>query len=292
MLKGEKPERFYDRLKGGWPEHSAHLLSWCLSCLQLKKYYGEVELFTDRLGKRILIDHLQLPYSKVHLSLDGLAQFQDQLWALGKILTYSAQTRPFIHVDSDVYLFSRFPGKVENAGLLCQNFDVNHKEYYSAFETIDEHGIQLPEVMTSERKTAICLVACNAGILGGNDWKFFREYGKIAFRIVAENEHKLARLHFPRFNIILEQYLFYCLARKRNKKITPLFAQLNDGAPPVDWVRFNTVPHRQKYIHMISGFKRNAELYNKVLLLIRTEYPHYYYRVRKLLEDYCLQGDH
>jgi len=43
-------------LKGGWLSGEYHWMSWALSCLQLKKFYKEIELVTDKKGKQILID--------------------------------------------------------------------------------------------------------------------------------------------------------------------------------------------------------------------------------------------
>ena len=66
----------------GWLSNKYHYLSWILSCNQLRKYYDEVELFTDSLGYSILIEKLKLPYTKVHIVLDELNIYDDNLWAL------------------------------------------------------------------------------------------------------------------------------------------------------------------------------------------------------------------
>ncbi len=42
-----------------------HWMSWCLSCLQIVKLYHSVTLYTNELGKEVLIDQLKLPYSNV-----------------------------------------------------------------------------------------------------------------------------------------------------------------------------------------------------------------------------------
>jgi hypothetical protein len=55
---------------GGFLAPEIHYMSWAFSCLQLSKFYENVELHTNQQGKEILIDVLELPYSKVHLSLE------------------------------------------------------------------------------------------------------------------------------------------------------------------------------------------------------------------------------
>jgi uncharacterized GH25 family protein len=50
---------------GGWAERKFYYMSWALSCLQFKKYYKDLVLVTDKAGKKLLIDKLNLPYSEI-----------------------------------------------------------------------------------------------------------------------------------------------------------------------------------------------------------------------------------
>ena len=45
----------------GWLSPKYHLEGWALSMLRLKKFYEQVELYTDKEGHKILVDKLQLP---------------------------------------------------------------------------------------------------------------------------------------------------------------------------------------------------------------------------------------
>lgn len=51
----------------GWLSSKYHYLGWILSVNQLKKFYTQVELVTDSYGYDILIEKMNLPYSKVHV---------------------------------------------------------------------------------------------------------------------------------------------------------------------------------------------------------------------------------
>ena len=42
-----------------------HLMAWCLSALLIKRNFDELVLYTDSLGAKMLIDNLNLPYTKV-----------------------------------------------------------------------------------------------------------------------------------------------------------------------------------------------------------------------------------
>lgn len=103
-------------LKAGWLSCEYHWMSWALSCLQLKKFYSNIELITDSIGKKILIDTFNLPYSSVSTALENsLDKYPAELWSLAKIFSYSIQKEQFIHVDGDVFLWQSLDDKFENA---------------------------------------------------------------------------------------------------------------------------------------------------------------------------------
>jgi hypothetical protein len=75
----------------GWTSPMYHLMGWTLSCLQLKKIYPKVEIYTNSSAAKLLIDTLELPYDKVNVTHDNLYLANENLWALPKIFTYSLQ---------------------------------------------------------------------------------------------------------------------------------------------------------------------------------------------------------
>jgi hypothetical protein len=83
----------------GWAAPEYHLMSWALSSLQLQKIYQRVELYTNSNAAKILIDTLELPYYKVNITHDNINTANENLWALPKIITYSLQDDPFLHLD-------------------------------------------------------------------------------------------------------------------------------------------------------------------------------------------------
>src|SRR5689334_19052327 len=98
--KGIKPN-------GGWLDKRYYYMSRALSCLQLRKFYDEVELVTDRRGRKILLDVLGLPYTSVKEELDVLDRYPSHLLCAGKIFTCGLQQEHFIHVDEDVYIYKK-----------------------------------------------------------------------------------------------------------------------------------------------------------------------------------------
>jgi len=107
----------------GWLSPEYNLMSWTLSCLQLKQFYPEVVLYCDHAYAEMLIDNLQLPYTDVICNLDGLNKYHPQLWALPKIYTYSQQENPFLHVDGDVFIWREFSDYLLKGDLIAQNIE-------------------------------------------------------------------------------------------------------------------------------------------------------------------------
>ncbi len=86
----------------GWASPMYYLMGWALSCLQLKRFYSDVEIFANSSAAKLLIDELELPYDKINITHDNFHLPHNNLWALPKIFTYSLQEAPFLHVDGDV----------------------------------------------------------------------------------------------------------------------------------------------------------------------------------------------
>ena len=118
-----------------WLSERHHLFAWVLSVLQASRHYPDTCLSTDSRGAELLVDALGLPFRQVDLALDALdAPGNDpQWWVLGKLATYAAQTRPFLHLDGDVFLWKALPARVTGAGLFAQNPEIFYFEDQSLY---------------------------------------------------------------------------------------------------------------------------------------------------------------
>lgn len=110
-------------------------MAWCYSVLKLREFYKELELYTDFEGKNILIDLLQLPYSKVYTDYEYI-DVNPNLWAYPKILTYNRQEKPFIHIDGDIFIWKKFDKALEGADLIAQNLEASTEYYVNLFKSI------------------------------------------------------------------------------------------------------------------------------------------------------------
>ncbi len=271
----------FDRFMGGWSEKKYNYMSWTLSCLQFKTFYDEVELYTDEYGKEILIDQLDLPYTKVHIVLDTLNNYDFDLWAIGKIYTYSKQKEPFLHVDGDAFIWEKFDEEIENADLVVQNKEINFPYYKKSLNEIFSEFSYIPSCI-KKLKNETDFHSINAGIFGGNDTEFIREYTKEAFKFIDKNINKLNQINIGIFNTVFEQLLFYNIVKQEKKKL--IFFKKNVNEKFEGLAEFNDVKKYTKYIHVVGDYKKNKEIGQKLERRLLISYPEYYFKIIELLK--------
>ena len=277
----EKRLNAFDRFMGGWSEKKYNYMSWTLSCLQFKKFYDTIELYTDNYGKKVLIEQLELPYTKVHVILDKLNNYDFDLWAIGKIYTYSLQNEPFLHVDGDAFIWEKFNSKVESSDLVVQNKEINYPYYRESLKEIFSEFSYIPDCL-HELKDKEDIQSINAGIFGGNDTEFIKGYTKEAFRFIDKNINHLKRINIGIFNTVFEQLLFYYRAEQENKTIYCYKKNINEKFEGL--AEFNDVKKYTKYIHVVGDYKKNEEVGQKLERRLLVDYPEYYFKIIRLLK--------
>lgn len=274
------------RMNGGWPARKYNYFSWALSCLQLREYYQDIGLITDDLGKYLLIDKLQLPYTSVTASLNKLEDYDAGLWALGKIYAYSIQEEPFLHVDSDIFIWRKFDDRIDHAGLATQNREIGMIEYAQTFDDICKKFAYVPGYL-KELEGVKYVPCCNVGIIGGEDIPFFKLYTGEVFRFIDENRDSfrmyIKHMNTAFINIYYEQVIFNLLAKHNNKEITYLFPDHLDV--PKDVGYFHRADANGGFIHCLGTFKKNRLVYRMLEIKLRTLYPEYYRRIVDLTES-------
>jgi len=252
-------------------------MGWALSCLQLKKFYPEVELYTNAAGREVLINRLRLPYDGVHILND--MDFPKQLWAYPKLYTYSVQNSPFLHVDGDAFFWERLSAGVLQQPLIAQNIEINGPYYWGLLKYLESTGVILPESIRMLLAEGIQPAAFNAGILGGTDTGFIKAYTAEAFGFVNTNYQKLESLNLPEVNMIFEQVLFYSMSRRRNTGVTCyLDEEITDMTYP-GFADFENAGGDVKYIHLMGAFKQNPDRCYRLAERLRHDYPDHYYRI-------------
>ncbi len=278
--QGQNEGHIENRHTGGWLTPQYHFMSWALSCLSFRQFYDEVELYTDAEGKALLIDTLQLPYTKVHVVMDRLNHLPPLLWTAPKIYTYSLQKEPFIHADGDVYIWKKFDAAVEQAPLLAQSLEDNFAYYNDMLNILEaQHFWMLPALAAIDRATNN-LQTVNAGVFGGSDINFIHAYCKDLLRFYINNKVQLAGTGVGKLNP-LDQFYFYHLTLEQQRKIGLLFpGEQHDFS---ELMLFNLVPQYQSYIHLLGATKKNPLYCKMVALHLRHQFPDYYNKLEHIL---------
>jgi len=269
-------------ITAGWISPEYHWMSWALSCLLLRQFYDHVELFTDEIGKKVLIDILQLPYTDVHVVFDNKFVIHPKLFSLAKIHTYSLQQEPFIHIDGDVFLWKRFSDSLLNAELISSNLEKDLffnedilREVNQEFDFIPEHlkGVY-------ERDT---IFASNAGIFGGSNIEFIKHYCKEANNIIESNKIKLDSVNTGALNFLIEQISLFYLSEQ--EKISTTYYVRRPVTHPLyqDYLRFIDVPD-VPMVHPVGGCKKLTYVLLHLAKRLRLEFPNYYYKILVLMK--------
>lgn len=277
-----------NRFSGGWSHPKYLYYSCALSCVSLRKQYKKVELVTDAIGYKQLIKDLELPYTSVEVRLDILNAYPEELFALGKLWTYRFQEEPFIHVDNDIYIWSRFPDFIEKANLIGQNQETNFSHDLITIRQILPLLKFVPEVFHSQTNMNSFL-STNAGIFGGHNLEFLHDYVDKAFTFVDKNLESFRDFERMTFlNTIFEQYYFTRLAEKANINITYLFSDL-DTSKYDRLIEYSGVPVNSTYIHCIGHYKKKRTIEIALENWLLQFAPEYYYNINSFLENENLQ---
>ena len=206
----------------GWLLPIFNYLSWIISCYQLRRYYDDVTLVTDSQGYDVLINKLHLPYTDVIVSLDCLNHYNPNLWALAKIKAYQSIKEPFIHVDGDVFIWTKIDESLRDHELIVQNEETT-TDYYGKMWRDIRHAISyMPEEM-KRYDLHIDNKAYNMGIFGGTDIDFIQRYTYKTFDFSSKssNFHKIPLVNHWIFRKIsylcprIEAFFAYCKIQKR-----------------------------------------------------------------------------
>lgn len=265
------------QISAGWIYPEYHWMSWALSCLLLRRLYDRVELYTDEIGKRVLVDILQLPYTDVHVVFDDSFVIHPKLFSLAKIRTYSLQEEPFIHVDGDLFLWNPLPENIMNAGLIASNPEVNLYFNKEVLVEMEEHFQYIPSHLKDIHMQEH-IFSSNAGIFGGSNIPFIKKYCSKAKQIIKENENSLEKVNIGHTNMLIEQISLFYLAARENIKIVYCVTEPVDHPLYKDYWRFADIP-QVPMIHPVGGCKRIPYIIHHLGHRLQMEFPEMYYRI-------------
>ena len=272
-----------------WHKPLHHLLAWGLSLRAAARHYPETVLITDRAGKKLLVDRLGLSFTHVSTELDRLQDADPDWWALGKLVAYNVQDRPFVHLDTDVFLWRPLPPNLTQAAVFAQNPEYpgfHATNSYGAPHEIERSfatdGIELPvEWQWARSRDEWYFPEENCGILGGTQIEFIRYYSGLALDLVLNPKHRpaWARLGDKKvYNMVVEQFLlsacvayhrFHPVSPFRGVKIKHLFRGVCEA---FDWQE----AAKKGYTHLMGGAKSNPTVGRRLEERTKREDPAFF----------------
>lgn len=205
------------------------------------------------------------------------------VWVQGKLLTYAQQQEPFVHIDSDVYLFNPLPERITSAGVLAQNPEPvdRFSPWYAAEPcaiAVRTHGDGcIPAEWTRYQTSAQEQHAACCGVFGGHRLDFIRDYSSTVLQLLQRNRHAFDYMSDKReFNPFFEQYLLVAWAKYHRVKIEYLFDFRDDaisGAPAAG------------FTHLMGAAKHDPKLAARVEQRVAKEWSEAYERCQVLFES-------
>ena len=273
----------------GWCSAPYHLMSWALSCLQLHQFYEDIELITDRKGKELLIDQLKLPYKNVRVELDKLNLVEiPGLWVMKKIYSYTLHEEPFLNVDGDVYVYEPFPDELISAPLIAQNIEQDFDYYKELVGLVTDIFPSVPKPIIEQIYKGKEIQASNAGILGGIDYVFFKDYYQVVEQFIANNQDQIKSLspsQMVNFNAVVEQYIFHCLSTDQGIEVNYLLDTVYDPSFFESFANFHHLPNDISFMHALGDYKKNGWVCDQLAHRLRLDYPDYYRKISDLLQS-------
>lgn len=267
-----------------WLHAEYNLMSWALSCMSLNETFGNVTLYTDSEGARMLVDTLKLPYTEVKIVYDGFDCLTCH-WALAKVKTYSMQTEPFLHIDGDIYLTNPLSSHTLDARLIAQNRETT-TEYYRKMvrQFLSIEGLKLrPDLRSALEAKEI--PSYNLGFCGGSDTAFFGKFHEEVSRFFCDNDFNGEKFRNADIsaNVIFEQMFFSAMARDEGVEIATVHPDTirDNGYTATEFCDLRHFKQRP-FLHILGGHKRNAAICRTLEQTLMVVYPEYYERIAAL----------
>ena len=292
-------ENIVRRTNGGWPEKKYCYMSQALSCLQIAKFHGEVELITDTEGKRLLSGEMGLPYTSIRVDLDILQDYPGECWPIKNLFAYSLQKEPFIHVDGDVYIPGKLDHLVDTTGLLLAENKANI--YSEPLQGVLHHIIlkliDKPDYLTGPPTKLINIF--NLGIFGGNDISFILDFAGDCLKTLHSNtsfikenfgfgldDFRYQEIHLSDVvNLLFGAYMFTAFTARKGKRVVSIFDTVDyTFAKNIQNILAST---DLTYIHPVFTKRSNAACH-QLEQKLRQHYPAYYYKILSLINDFSI----
>lgn len=278
--------------RGGYQSTLINWLAMAYSCLGLKRHNPDCRLifYGNRPLVNLLENKFRLPYDEYQV-IECQGEYVDWFYAWPKIWVYKEQEDPFIHIDNDIFTWEPLPSRLLQAALVAQHQEKDSTFYMEVYRQLQKDGVSLPPYMKPCFDGA-AIHSYNAGLFGGNDVEFLKEYLHNLMQFVDSNKSKIA-LSDRKFlyNVVFEQWGLYGLSKKNNRRVETYYPQtINNFDMLTESVPRQVLPTSPlRYLHVMEH-KDYIRCNRFITYHMAMEHPEIYERILKICHDNGIQG--
>ncbi len=267
----------------GYNKFSDFLFTTALSTLCASRHFKEVQCVSSDWGVN-LFKELQFPYTSYSNKLNELKEVSRFFWAYGKLLAYSIQDQPFVHIDNDVFIIDPLAPKVLSARLCFQSHEPFALPGYHYYEMLRKCWNMAPVRPKQIVDNEVTDFAYNCGICGGHDLDHFKEWLECSKHyIFAPENQPVFFKKFPELlihqNLFHEQYFNASLIKQ--KGLRAKVAVINKDAMKAG------DNAKRKYTHLWGTTKRDQGMMARVAMRLMDEDPELFMRIK----TFCKKND-
>jgi hypothetical protein len=213
--------KYYDC---GFPDFNTFIKFFKISLRKSEEFYDNVIIYCDQKGadklqeNGITTDIIVVDYNSY--------DFDKRFWNFPKLITYSLQDEPFLHIDTDVILTDKIS---HNSDIITEK--IRPYELTTGFHKFIKYHMNQSLRRYNE---IIC-----SGLLGGTNTQIFKDLYNISKDIVTKN---MENVEFDNLLIIEELVLTYLA---KSQKLTIIQAGNNSKTP---YLHFQG-SHKEKLIN-------------------------------------------
>ena len=272
--------------KAGYRFYSDFLYTMALATHWAMQNFKSVHVVTTSWGERVLRT-AGIPATEYSTELDTMKGISPWFWAYGKMIAYTLQTEPFVHVDNDLIIRQPLPDRVLNARLCFQSKEqmvVPEYRWYDVLRPCWNAARVRPQIVVNNEVTDFTY---NCGICGGHDLEFFKEWIKTSAEYIFAPENQ--KVFFEDFrpvqmhqNLWHEQYFAAALIKAHHLRdqVELITDDINDPA----WVLDNK--KNLRYAHLWGATKTDQGIMKRVRAGLKMFAPELYDRVTDFVNNY------
>jgi len=239
-----------------------------LSILYSHMWYDEIELYVDEIGFKFLY---MLPCAVTKVNNDN----RIELWMKSKINAMELQTKPFVHVDTDIFIRKKIDFNFNDV-IVERKEDTYEVHYKKQVEFFNKYTNNLPYWHPNLG------YSYNCGIFGFNDLRLRDEFIKSYYdleKIYLENQKSFTVLKQEGYEtcILIEQYTLASLLNYKNNNPTILLKgeNITEQGKYADTIG---------YSHFFGMKKYEKYVVDEIELRLSKIFPYWYMQIKSALE--------